>query len=56
MLDRCLQLFGGWGYMWEVPIARAWADARMGRIGGGAVEVMKQMIGNALLPKVRKPV
>ena len=55
VLDRCLQLFGGWGYMWEVPIARAWADARMGRIGGGAVEVMKQMIGNALLPKVRKP-
>ena len=56
VLDRCLQLFGGWGYMWEYPIARAWADARMGRIGGGAVEVMKQMIGNALLPKVRKPV
>ena len=54
VLDRCLQLFGGWGYMWEVPIARAWADARMARIGGGAVEVMKQIIGNALLPKVRK--
>ena len=54
VLDRCLQLFGGWGYMWEVPIARAWADARMARIGGGAVEVMKQIIGNALLPKMRK--
>ena len=54
VMDRCLQLFGGWGYMWEYPIARAWADARMARIGGGAVEVMKQIIGNALLPKVRK--
>ena len=54
VMDRCLQLFGGWGYMWEFPIARAWADARMARIGGGAVEVMKQIIGNALLPKVRK--
>ena len=54
VLDRCLQLFGGWGYMWEFPIARAWADARMARIGGGAVEVMKQIIGNALLPKMRK--
>ena len=39
--------------MWEYPIARAWADARMGRIGGGASEVMKQIIGNSLLPKVR---
>lgn len=54
VMDRCLQLFGGWGYMWEYPIARAWADARMARIGGGAVEVMKQIIGNALLPKVRR--
>ena len=54
VMDRCLQLFGGWGYMWEFPIARAWADARMARIGGGAVEVMKQIIGNALLPKVRR--
>ena len=54
VMDRCLQLFGGWGYMWEYPIARAWADARMARIGGGAVDVMKQIIGNALLPKVRK--
>ncbi|MGD9603861.1 MAG: acyl-CoA dehydrogenase family protein [Gammaproteobacteria bacterium] len=51
VVDRCLQLFGGWGYMWEYPIARAFVDARMARIAGGAVEVMKQIISNALLPK-----
>jgi acyl-CoA dehydrogenase len=54
VMDRCLQLFGGWGYMWEYPIARAYADARMCRIGGGSAEVMKQIIGNALLPRVKK--
>ena len=53
VMDQCLQFFGGWGYMWEYPIARAWADARMARIGGGASEVMKQIIANSLLPKVR---
>jgi acyl-CoA dehydrogenase len=40
--------------MWEYPIARAFADARMSRIGGGAVEVMKQIIANSLLPKQAK--
>jgi acyl-CoA dehydrogenase len=54
VMDQCLQFFGGWGYMWEYPIARAFADARMCRVGGGAVEVMKQIIGNSLLPKTRK--
>ena len=54
VMDRCLQFFGGWGYLWEYPIARAYADARMCRIGGGTAEVMKQIIGNALLPKARK--
>ena len=56
VMDQCLQFFGGWGYMWEYPIARAFADARMCRVGGGAVEVMKQIIGNSLLPKVRKAI
>jgi acyl-CoA dehydrogenase len=51
VIDQCLQFFGGWGYMWEFPIARAYADARMTRIGGGASEVMKQIIGRSLLPK-----
>lgn len=55
VMDQCLQLFGGWGYMWEYPIARAFADARMCRLGGGTAEVMKQIISNALLPKIRKP-
>jgi acyl-CoA dehydrogenase len=55
VMDECLQLFGGWGYMWEYPIARAFADARMCRIGGGTAEVMKQIIANAILPKTRKP-
>ena len=54
VMDQCLQLFGGWGYMWEYPIARAFADARMCRLGGGTAEVMKQIISNALLPKIRK--
>jgi acyl-CoA dehydrogenase len=55
-MDQCLQFFGGWGYMWEYPIARAFADARMCRIGGGTAEVMKQIVANAILPKVaRKP-
>ncbi len=51
VMDRCLQLFGGWGYMSEYPIARAFVDARMCRIGGGSIETMKQIIGNALLPR-----
>lgn len=48
VMDECLQLFGGWGYMTEYPIARAYVDARMTRIGGGSIEVMKHIIGRAL--------
>ncbi len=54
VMDQCLQFFGGWGYMWEYPIARAFVDARLGRIGGGSVEVMKQIIARAMLPKNAK--
>lgn len=54
VMDECLQFFGGWGYMWEYPIARAYVDARMCRLGGGTAEVMRQIIGNSLLPKVTK--
>ena len=50
VMDQCLQFFGGWGYMWEYPIARAFVDARLGRIGGGSVEVMKQIIARAMMP------
>jgi len=42
--DECLQLFGGWGYMWEYPIARAYADARIIKIAGGSIEIMKTII------------
>jgi alkylation response protein AidB-like acyl-CoA dehydrogenase len=48
VIDRCLQLHGGYGYMLEYPIARAFADARVTRIYGGATEVMKEIIGRSL--------
>jgi acyl-CoA dehydrogenase len=48
VLDRCLQLFGGYGYMEEYPIARMYADARVQRIYGGANEVLKELIARAL--------
>lgn len=44
VVDECLQLFGGWGYMWEYPIARAYADARITKIAGGSIEIMKLII------------
>ncbi|MDX8151885.1 acyl-CoA dehydrogenase family protein [Patulibacter brassicae] len=46
--DRCLQLFGGYGYMSEYPIARAYADARVSRIYGGANEIMREILGRSL--------
>jgi alkylation response protein AidB-like acyl-CoA dehydrogenase len=46
--DKCLQLFGGWGYMWEYPICRAYADARVVKIAGGSVEIMKMLIAREL--------
>jgi alkylation response protein AidB-like acyl-CoA dehydrogenase len=46
--DRCLQLFGGYGYMTEYPVARRFVDSRVGRIYGGSNEVMKEIIGRAL--------
>ncbi|MCG8547336.1 MAG: acyl-CoA dehydrogenase family protein [Alphaproteobacteria bacterium] len=48
VLDDCLQLHGGYGYMWEYPIARAWADARVARIAGGSSEIMREIIGRSL--------
>jgi alkylation response protein AidB-like acyl-CoA dehydrogenase len=46
--DECLQLFGGYGYMSEYPIARAYTDARVQKIYGGANEVMKELIARSL--------
>ena len=48
VIDRCLQLFGGYGYILEYPIARAFADARVTRIYGGANEIMKEIVGRSL--------
>jgi alkylation response protein AidB-like acyl-CoA dehydrogenase len=48
VIDRCVQLHGGYGYMLEYPIARAFADARVTRIYGGATEIMKEIIGRSL--------
>jgi len=48
VIDSCLQLFGGYGYMTEYPIARAWADARISRIFGGTSEIMKEIISRTL--------
>ena len=48
VLDECLQLFGGYGYMTEYPVAEMWTDARVQRIYGGTNEIMKEIIGRAL--------
>jgi alkylation response protein AidB-like acyl-CoA dehydrogenase len=48
VVDQCLQLFGGWGYMEEYPIARAYRDTRVQTIYGGTTEIMKEIIGRSL--------
>jgi len=48
VLDECLQLHGGYGYMLDYPIARAWADGRVQRIYGGSNEIMREIIGRSL--------
>jgi acyl-CoA dehydrogenase len=50
VLDECLQLYGGYGYMEEYEIARRWKDARVQRIYGGTSEIMKEIIGRAVCP------
>ncbi|HET8602959.1 MAG TPA: acyl-CoA dehydrogenase family protein [Marmoricola sp.] len=47
--DRCLQLHGGYGYMREYPVSRAFVDARVQTIYGGATEVLKDLVGKAVL-------
>jgi alkylation response protein AidB-like acyl-CoA dehydrogenase len=47
-IDTCVQLHGGYGYMLEYPIARAWADSRISRIYGGSTEIMKEIVGRSL--------
>lgn len=48
VLDECVQLHGGYGFMWEYPVARAWADARVQRIYAGTNEIMKEIIARSL--------
>lgn len=47
--DECLQLHGGWGYMWEYPVCRAFADSRVQRIYGGSNEIMKLIISREMM-------
>ena len=48
IIDECLQLHGGYGFMWEFPIARAYVDARVARIYGGTNEIMKEVISRSI--------
>ncbi|GAA3199326.1 acyl-CoA dehydrogenase family protein [Actinocorallia longicatena] len=48
VVDRCVQLYGGYGYMTEYPIAKAYQDARIQTIFGGTTEIMKEIIGRSL--------
>ena len=48
VVDRCLQVHGGYGYMMEYPIARAWADSRIQTIYGGTTEIMKEIVGRSI--------
>ena len=48
VMDECLQFFGGYGYMWEYPIARLYADSRVQKIYGGTNEIMKELVARSL--------
>ncbi|MBB5434254.1 alkylation response protein AidB-like acyl-CoA dehydrogenase [Nocardiopsis composta] len=48
VMDRCLQLHGGYGYMMEYPVAKAWQDARIQSIFGGTTEIMKEIVGRSM--------
>jgi long-chain-acyl-CoA dehydrogenase len=48
LIDRCLQLHGGYGYMREYTVARAYLDARVQTIYGGTTEIMKEIIGRSM--------
>jgi alkylation response protein AidB-like acyl-CoA dehydrogenase len=50
-IDECLQLHGGYGYMWEYPVARAYADARVQKIYAGTNEIMKVIIARSLMER-----
>ncbi|HEY4616694.1 MAG TPA: acyl-CoA dehydrogenase family protein [Flavobacterium sp.] len=54
VVDECLQLFGGYGYMWDYPIARMYADNRVARIYAGTNEIMKILIARGLFKDMLK--
>jgi len=54
VVDECLQLFGGYGYMWDYPIARMYADNRVARIYAGTNEIMKILIARGLFKEISK--
>ena len=49
VVHECVQMHGGLGYMWEMPIARAYVDARAQMIYGGANEIMKELIARSIV-------
>lgn len=51
--DRCVQLHGGYGFMLEYPVARAYADGRIQTIYGGTTEIMKEIIGRDIASRYR---
>ncbi|WP_028938790.1 acyl-CoA dehydrogenase family protein [Pseudonocardia spinosispora] len=51
VVDQCVQLHGGYGYMMEYPVARAFVDSRIQTIYGGTTEIMKELIGRELAPR-----
>lgn len=54
VVDECLQLFGGYGYMQEYPVARAFVDARIERIYAGTSEIMKEIIARSLCDEIAR--
>ena len=48
VIDKCLQIFGGYGYIMEYPIARMYADARVQKTYGGTNEILKELVGRTL--------
>jgi len=48
VIDKCLQIYGGYGYMEEYPVARAFRDIRLAPIGGGTDEVMREIISRMM--------
>ena len=53
IVDKCLQMFGGYGYMEDFPIARAYRDARVGTIVGGTTQIMREILAKIIIDDVR---